>query len=229
MFMKLKKLVLLSTLLLGLIPVSNAQMRNTAHDFTGYRRSKYNPSGEVCIVCHAPHNASTTESPLWNHATTTQTFSVYGASGTGFEIHFTPGQPDGDSKLCLSCHDGVTAINSYGNGGNAPALIDSTYIATGGAVAPVTSVLTRSNMGTNLTDDHPVSFVYAEAMIANPSLRDTSYVTPMGHSIGKDMLDKTGKVQCTSCHDPHLNTTTHDYYLKFTNANSAMCMTCHNK
>ncbi len=232
MFMKVKKLVLLSSLLLGLTPLSRAQIKGTAHDFSTYRNSKYNQSGEVCILCHAPHNTDATNAPLWNHATTTQTFTAYGASGSGFEVHFTPGQPDGSSKLCLSCHDGVTATNSYGVNGGTPGLQDSITIATGGATAPRTALITSSTtkIGTDLTNDHPVSFVYAEAMTQNAGLRDTSYITPLGHSIGVDFLDKQGKVQCTSCHDPHLsNTGTYWRYQRFSNANSALCLTCHIK
>jgi hypothetical protein len=228
--MKLKKLVLLSSLLIGLSPQIQAQMKGTAHDFTGYRRSAYNPSGEVCIVCHAPHNTSTTSTPLWNHTTTAQTFTAYGANGSGFNIHFTPGQPDGSSKMCLSCHDGITAANSYGVNGGSPALQDSITLATGGATAPRTSLISRSNLTTDLTNDHPISFVYTEALASNPKLRDTAFVTALGHSIGKDMLDKNGKIQCASCHDPHGNDQGwNSTYLKFSNANSAMCLTCHIK
>ena len=228
--MKVKKLMLIGLLIVGILPNTQAQMRGTAHDFTGYRRSSYNPSGEVCIVCHAPHNTDATSVPLWNHTTTAQTFTPYGASGSGFNIHFTPGQPDGSSKMCLSCHDGITAANSYGVNGKSPALQDSITLATGGATAPRTSTITRSNLTTNLTDDHPISFVYAEAMVANPRLRDTSYITPLGHSIGVDMLDKQGKLQCAGCHDPHgSNTGWNSTYLKFSNSNSALCLTCHNK
>jgi len=232
--MKLKKLVLLSSLMIGLVPLGRAQITGTPHDFRKYGTNgtnQYNPSGEICIVCHAPHNNDATLVPLWNHTTTVQTFTAY----TGYKLGFTVGQPDGTSKMCLSCHDGVTALNSYGMGGSTPGLQDSITVASGGVTAPRTLLLgaisTRSTLGTDLTKSHPVSFSYATARLTNPTLRDTSYsVAALGGSIGSTMLDKNGEVQCTSCHDPHSsNTGTYWKYGRMSNAGSALCLTCHNK
>jgi predicted CXXCH cytochrome family protein len=224
--MKLKKLVMLSSMMLGLVPLSRGQgtIVGTHHDFTWGSERAYNPSMEICIVCHAPHNNSSVagELPLWNHLTTTATFTAYGASGSGYNIHFTPGSPDGSSKLCLSCHDGVTAVNAYGVGGGLQDTMATARTLLMGALS------TRSDLHTDLRTSHPVSFVYDGTLVASdPGLYDTSHTTTLGHSIGVDMLDNSGKVQCTSCHEPHSNT-----YWKFqrmSNRNSALCLTCHKK
>src|SRR5690348_7908592 len=100
--MKLKKLVLLSSIILGLAPLSRGQnIIGSPHDFT--TQTQYNTTGELCIVCHAPHGTDATAVPLWNHGTTTQIFSTY--TGYKFKAISSITQPDGASKLCLSCHD----------------------------------------------------------------------------------------------------------------------------
>ena len=215
--MKVKKLVLLSSLLLGLVPLSRAQIAGTAHDFRHGMEAAYNPSGEVCIVCHAPHKTDAVQVPLWNHVTTTQVFVPY----TGYNTHFTAGQPDGVSKLCLSCHDGVTAVNAYGSSGALQDTMTTARTLTMGAISA------RSNLTTNLSTTHPVSFVYTQALAGNTGLNDTSATSHLGHSIGQDMLDKNGKVQCTSCHEVH--GTAYWKYQRMSNVGSALCLTCHKK
>ena len=58
---------------------------------------------QVCVFCHTPHNANPT-APLWNRQLSGQTYSPY-ASGS---LQATVGQPNGYSRLCLSCHDGTS-------------------------------------------------------------------------------------------------------------------------
>ncbi|MEJ2545748.1 MAG: hypothetical protein P8Y99_16920, partial [Calditrichaceae bacterium] len=60
---------------------------------------------EVCIFCHTPHNSSPRK-PLWNKADPGVTYDLYSSS----TLDATPGQPDGFSLLCLSCHDGTIAL-----------------------------------------------------------------------------------------------------------------------
>jgi len=213
--MKLKKLVLISSLLLGLIPLSKAQnIRGSSHDFS--TRTTTNLTGELCIVCHAPHGTDATAVPLWNHATTAQSFVTY--TGYNFQGINTITQPDGASKLCLSCHDGVSAVNQFGGkpqGTNAP----NTPMRTG----------TASNLGTDLSNDHPISFVYNSALATlDGALKDPSTATTsLGGTIATDMLDISGKVQCPSCHEVHDQTIYK--FGKISNAGSALCLTCHNK
>ena len=41
----------------------------SAHDFSD---DSWNTTGQICLVCHTPHNADVTvnNAPLWNHETT---------------------------------------------------------------------------------------------------------------------------------------------------------------
>lgn len=172
--------------------------------------------GQVCIYCHAPHNTNATVGVLWNHALTTATFTLY-ASPT---MNAVPSQPAGTSKLCLSCHDGTVAIDSFGG-------------ATG------TSFTTGSkNLGTDLSNDHPIGFTYDAALVtADPGLKAITTTANIGvggvstGTIASNLL-KGGKVECASCHDVHNSasgTAVQSKLLRITNAGSALCLTCHAK
>jgi hypothetical protein len=214
--MKLRKLVLISSLLLGLTPLCLGQnIKGSPHDFTN--NTAVNTSGELCIVCHAPHGTDATAVPLWNHGTTTQIFSTYIGYKFPQRGASTITQPDGASKLCLSCHDGVTAKNQFGGrlqGTSGTQQLLGTH---------------ASNLGIDLTNDHPVSFVYNTALAQlDGALKDPSTATTsLGGTIATDMLDINGKVQCPSCHEVHDQTIYR--FGKISNAGSALCLTCHNK
>jgi predicted CXXCH cytochrome family protein len=80
----------------------------------------------------------------------------------------------------------------------------------------------RSNLGTDLSDDHPISFVFDGALAtADGELKDPASLT------AKVRLDSTKQVQCTSCHDPHNNQ--YGKFLVQDNRGSALCVNCHSK
>ena len=75
-------------------------------------------------------------------------------------------------------------------------------------------------MGTKLSDDHPISFVYDSALAAkNPHLRSPAALP------AALPLDHEGRLQCTTCHDPHNDSLGH--FLRMDNRNSEMCISCH--
>ena len=204
-FAQLIGTLIVAAALLGLPTVAFAGIQGTAHDLSG------SYSTEICNVCHTPHNADTTAAglaaPLWNHElTATATFTVYSSA----TLNASMGQPTGVSKLCLSCHDGSVAIDSFGGAGGSNSM-------TGPAL-----------IGTTLKNDHPVSFVYDATLASNDSeLFDPSTATSLGDSITNDLLFST-KVECSSCHDVH-NTAGNSYLLTIDNNVSALCLTCHDK
>ncbi len=183
------------------------------HDFstTGWA------GGQICVACHTPHRAITSvaDAPLWNHALTTQTYTLY-ASPT---LNATLTQPGGGSKLCLSCHDGTVALNSFGG------TTGTIFIGTGTA-----------NLGTSLADDHPLGFVYDAALVSvDPSLAPTTKSVTVGSgtqtktgTIASNLLF-AGKLECASCHDVHNTFTAGTHLLKVTNSGSALCLVCHQK
>ena len=183
-----------------------ADIVGTAHDFSS---KNWNPTGEICVVCHTPHNADTTvtNAPLWNHEVTTATFTPY----TSATLDATTGQPNGVSKLCLSCHDGTVAIDNFGGTTN------GTHFISGG-----------EKLGTDLSNDHPVSFTYDTALSTTDGELFDPATQPsgLGGTISDDLL-VGGKVECASCHDVH--GTPNDHLLLIDNSGSALCLTCHDK
>ncbi len=204
------KLIFSLMVILSLAGLSFAQnISGSAHDFSG---ETWNPGGEICVVCHTPHNAdiSVAEAPLWNHEVTAATFTPY----SSVTLTATVGQPNNSSKLCLSCHDGTVALDNFGG-------------QTGG-----TDFLSGNDtLGTDLSNDHPVSFTYDAALAtADGGLFDpitqSSGVTVSG-TIDDDLL-LGNMMECASCHDVH-NGSGVAMLLKKSNAASALCLTCHNK
>ncbi len=121
--------------------IAQNQIDGSPHDLTAVAGGKTS-----CSFCHTPHGALT-GTPLWSHKLSTAVYKIYQSSSLEANV----GQPTGSSKLCLSCHDGTVAlaesVNSSSPGG--------AYINPGAA-----------NLGTDLSDDHPISFVYSAALSA---------------------------------------------------------------
>ncbi len=195
----------LATLATG---VSLGQVAGTAHDLTT------GPAGgdRICVFCHTPHNAAP-DVPLWNHTLSANTFTAYdsitmdatdnadwtGASGTV-------------SALCMSCHDGSVALGSLIN----------IPVAGGPTNVVVSMGAIDANLGTDLTNDHPVAFTYDAALqAADGDLVDPATLT------GAVGLFGTGQVECASCHDAHDDTNAP--FLVVDNTASALCVTCHTK
>ena len=209
MFRKLAGLTAVAGLFIA--GTASAAITGTAHDLSanGYT------GGEICIVCHTTHNTDTTvsDSPLWNHEVTAATYTLYASS----TLQSAPGQPVGVSKLCLSCHDGTVAIDSFGGG------TGSTFVGTG------------ADVGTDLADDHPIAMTYDAALnVADPEMADptatASGVPGSSGNIDDDMLFGAGndQLECASCHDVHGGVVNTPLLVK-DNADSALCLTCHIK
>lgn len=189
---------------------------------------------EICVYCHTPHAANTAfvGAPLWNKASPTTTgFTMYTSATVKGTIDSTPNNP---SMACLSCHDGVSAINSMinmpGSGGYNSTGTNTKFGATAEGAAFVMPAAGITNIGKDLSNDHPVSIVYSTATTNRPaSLRDTTYTLVGTWAGATDVasLLRNGKVECGSCHDPHEgNNAT---FLRTANGASALCVGCHAK
>lgn len=161
---------------------------------------------EICIFCHTPHNATAVQ-PLWNRAMPVSAYRPY----TSNSLKAVPGQPTGSSKLCLSCHDGTIGLGSVAS--------RSQPIPMAGGITTLPPG-TKTNLGTDLSDDHPISFKYDTALaLKNPKLKD-----PL--AVPKTLrLDGNNEMQCTTCHDAHKNT--FGSFLIMSNVSSALCNSCH--
>lgn len=190
---------------------------------------------QICIFCHTPHGARP-QTTLWSRPnpdlmgsfpTFTEPGSVQDPSGilginngaivgtTLYGNNTSPNEyPNGASKLCLSCHDGVTAMGILANGDE------------------IDMAGTGTALGINLAVSHPISFVYNSTV--------QTYLNTLGKTdVYKwpttAYLDGASRVQCTICHQPHQDTKTATYILPFwrgagTNdvtEYNAICNACH--
>jgi predicted CXXCH cytochrome family protein len=183
----------------------------------------------VCVFCHTPHNARNTGglAPLWNRALPSEAgYTMYDSDVFRQKVLVRSSVPTGSSRICLSCHDGTLALNSYGG----PVLKGG-----GGANMPITmpsdSLRSKNaNLTRDLSDDHPISFEYSASLISQAQLVAPGALPPEVH------LDKNSNMQCTSCHDPHDNE--YGNFLVMNNGDptkpgysptvtSPLCVSCH--
>ncbi len=206
---QLFRLLLQCTLLMLFSSGAYAGIANTKHNLsvTGTGNIKASTEQEICIFCHTPHNAKP-QSPLWNRASSGSVYTPYNST----TIFSSPGQPTGASMLCLSCHDGTIALGSV--------LSRSSDIVMNNNVTTMPQGNTL--IGTDLSDDHPVSFDYTSGLASQRG----ELVNP-DTLTGAVKIDKTGQMQCTSCHDPHNDS--NGKFLVIKNTASALCQTCHIK
>lgn len=205
-------------------------------------RMEVNDYDEICVYCHTPHQANTigtvySGTPLWNRTTDTSSFTMYASATIDTTI---PGSPSAYSLICLSCHDGSLAvdsiINAPGSGlntsgpwnGNTASPLHYTMAAgaghcgechvAGGAAHDQSNVY----IGTNLSDDHPISMVYPT------TTEDASFNAPTDLTTGWSTVKLyDGRVECPSCHNVHDPTTRP--FLRQSNSESALCKVCHIK
>ena len=174
-------------------PPALASIKNSPHDLTALEQ------GDVCSFCHTPHGAIS-YTPLWNHKLSETVYKIYQSSSLDAKV----GQPTGSSKTCLSCHDGTVALThtqrKKGSG---------VYITPG-----------ESNIGTDLSDDHPISFVYTDEL----SVKD-SQIRPASSLPEQLKLDRANELQCTTCHNAHENK--YGHFLVMSNQGSQLCTSCH--
>lgn len=207
--MKMIRTTLCAWIALTVSGAHAASIVGSKHDLSvhGGASVKAATEGDICIFCHTPHNSST-EAPLWNRYSSKTYYTPYASSTLKAEV----GQPTGASKLCLSCHDGTVALGMVRSRANP--------ITMAGGVGKMPRG--RANLGSDLSDDHPVSFTYDATLVAkNKELRNPTSRTAAARP------DRSGQVQCTSCHDPHDNQ--YGNFMVMDNNQSALCLTCHDK
>jgi len=261
-----RTLLAVGTLIAGVVIAADADaqitgIRNTRHNLSasnnvaaaGGNTPNKSTAGEICVFCHTPHGSSATAAaPLWNKVLATPaSYTVYTSTTLDGTVDLT----NSVSLACLTCHDGTqamdTVLNAPGSGGYDPAGARMAGLTwTGSNVDATTGKLLSSavtNLGNDLSNDHPVGIQYAASSIAtlDPDFnmakqvagKDVWYVdsgAAKGTANAKDKYDmilytKNAKpyVECASCHDPH--TDENPTFLRIANTASAVCLTCHNK
>lgn len=201
---KIFRSMFLTVLLLSAVPVVQAGLSDTVHNLTvtGPGTVKESAVTELCIFCHTPHNASP-QRALWNRDLPGNIYTPYDSSTLDSVLN----QPTGASRLCLSCHDGTVALGSL-------------RVPPRSAAAALGALTGSGALGTDLSDDHPVSFVYgATPPPWQEQLVDAGAVPPT------TPLDHTGQLQCTACHEPHDNP--FRKFLRVDDIGGALCTSCH--
>ena len=224
--MKMARLVVPLTCLILWATAAYAQKAGLATD------TQHGAVGaQVCNGCHTPHSGTNANAYLWNKqiaaaATvyTTYTSPTLGNATTNITSPgngaLTPGLPQNNSLLCLSCHDGALAAT------NGVTLETATYGTAGGAITG-----TEIDIGNTLANDHPVNMEHDPAN--DTGLQIATTVTTTGGLTLYTGGAVTNTVQCGSCHDPHKQgpdgggAPGAGDYLRKTNAAGALCLTCH--
>lgn len=210
---------------------ASTQIKNSKHDLSNANTGQSNVP-EICVACHTPHQApeANYQYPLWNHSVTSQSFTMYDSPTLNATIQamsaVAPAKyPGGQSvtMLCMGCHDGSVAVLSMYNPPNSMTLPVSygagwDGVGTDGKISSTAT----TNIGTDLSNDHPVNFTYDSSLatidggLVDPSTNATILSWLVGDSL-----------QCSSCHDVH--NPSNAPFLRISNLNSALCLTCHVK
>ena len=216
--MKSAKYILPALLLMAFLPggARADSVLDSPHNLSAGSSATIKSTQEVrvCIFCHTPHHATLLSDPeypgpLWSRPENTNTYTVYDSS----TIQAKPGQPQGVSRLCLSCHDGTIAL------------------ADTGAISPSDSLKSQTladnspaNLGEDLSNDHPISMEYGK----NPAeFNDLS--TLLANRVRLVAHGGPLNVECTSCHDPHDNRYGNFLVMDLSTQKDALCTTCHAK
>jgi predicted CXXCH cytochrome family protein len=185
------------------------------HQFTVGSGSQVTGQGAGCLYCHAPHSGYAAGTALWNQKLATTTYVPYASS-----TYHQQGNPNplvgSDSSLCLSCHDGTVAVGqtiAYG-----PMIMNGTMNGT--------DLIGAADVNNQhpLEPQHPFSLV----LPMQDSL-DLISTLVQGKTGDPTVNLIKGNVECTSCHDPHVQnkdqvSTT---FLVRDSSKGQMCLACH--
>ncbi len=237
----------------GLIAASTAAFGKTIvgskHDLSqsggGTIKAGAGQSTQICVYCHAPHNAAKSL-PLWNRTNPAGSlFTLYSGlnmQNVSFKTGFTS---DSTSLFCMSCHDGLTTMDAIHNAGaiggfggtatdaTSPTAADAYRTAVGGTfVASNIGAIGNAALGSyNLTKTHPINFEVtttdgqSDLFVGSASKMGNNNQFPLFKLEGNRAT--TRSLECGSCHAVH--DSQYSPFLRATMNQSALCLGCHNK
>ena len=194
---------------------------SSAHDLrTAFGGGSYT----LCNFCHIAHKFASVTAPasagplLWNHTMSSVTsYGVYTSdSFVGYKTDIqdlgTVAAPTA-SNMCLSCHDGTVAVNSW-------------YSTPGGGITnPGTTFVGLDRTVKDLTQQHPINFTYNAALANAAGIKVPTSLTSVDGAGEVPLFN--GKMQCATCHDPH-NGASPILEQNFpTQASGTFCTYCH--
>jgi predicted CXXCH cytochrome family protein len=179
-----------------------------AHDLSMSGTSHIQGSmSAACLYCHVPHSGGG-KAALWGQTYSTQIYSTY-VSNTAQNTTVQPTLGDA-SSMCLSCHDGTVAV---------------------GQVVPYGPYIMKGNnpsvMGSQLQGSHPFSLQLplkdSASLVASLAANGTTSDPTKSVKLIK------GNVECTSCHNPHIQSVDKlsPNFLVLDNRKGALCLACH--
>jgi len=204
---------------MGFAKAKKSAITNSKHDL----RSNFGGgSYTLCNFCHIAHKPASVSAPantgplLWNHTLSAVTsYGVY--SSDSFNSYNTDIQDLGKSNtgtltvsnMCLSCHDGTVAINSWYD----------PPVANGNTFMNNTSVIK------DLTQTHPVNFTYDTTLATKAGILAPASSSSVDGAGEIPLFN--GKMQCATCHDPH-NGASGIFEQNFpTQTSGTFCTYCH--
>ncbi|HEY4731916.1 MAG TPA: cytochrome c3 family protein [Gammaproteobacteria bacterium] len=238
-----------------------SDIQNTRHNFSATvipsgvtRTAAATSESQICAFCHTPHGATVApKAPIWNRTLSSATYILF---NSGSLDATDLGQPGDKSKLCLSCHDGTLALGAVNvlnrvELKNQNQTVPFTGTMSDGTIPEgqgATTGFTR-RLGVDLTNDHPISFTYDSAQAARDGeLRDPATITHIAErvpGVKPDIPLEDNKVECISCHDPHIRSDLPGENAKFLRLNrfqaqapvegafsttdDIICLGCHDK
>ncbi len=221
----MKKTLIILIALAVVAGVSTAGVVGSKHDLSTGGGTPTASVNRVCVYCHTPHQATAAagQYPLWNHTLSAAgPYTAYTSTTVDADditaIPVAVAGSASNSNLCLSCHDGTISVASLYND---PDEGTPTISAIASRIDATGRIISNANVGTDLSNDHPVNFTYDTQVVTDDGELDTvANVTGAGLLI-------SGKVQCSSCHDPHDDTFA--AFMIMDNTDSALCVSCHLK
>ena len=174
---------------------------------------------QVCKFCHIPHTAVVNQ-PLWGHVLSdVKGYKTAKIRKSGGRVENAP-QPDGASRLCLSCHDGTVALGEIGRSRRPITMAGAQRLEQG----------RRGYLGTDLSGAHPISIPMPDT--TNVDDAADMGIRPAGAIVADPSvhLDNNRLMQCTTCHDPHSDSNyqpgrTPHFWVKPTV--TEVCLSCH--
>lgn len=149
-----------------------------------------------------------------------------------FILGSAPYQPGGVSRLCLSCHDGSVATNSYGTTTmNADSTGSNDVFINGSGATFSNNQYTIGDSylgGHGLANHHPIGFNYADAANSDVEIKGATEAVLGDKPVAAVLWNNN--MECTTCHDVHdSDNGTAEKFLWISDTKSALCLACHDK
>jgi predicted CXXCH cytochrome family protein len=231
----------------ALLPLAAAYaaITNSKHDLSSGNTTagaiKSSSTDQICVFCHTPHKAQSTQ-VLWNHTASLNTTLNWGGVTQTSGGTLLPTTVSTRSMRCLSCHDGSVALGDVTNFGGVAANL--TMTGTGQSAGILTDDYYVIGASGNLGGNHPVGIPYpgqaagqyngraSGAQVNSAEYVSAATLTGSATTTVKLFADTTNPtvvgIECGSCHDVH-NSQSLPALLWKSNAASALCLSCHIK